>query len=108
MKNLVKKEINPKKELTEEQYEIYDNVVTSLSNDASLASQYSNRQCKQCTGKGYYQRDNILPARLHTITKGIKHNSTPVETNLCECIKKKLIKEIKSIPVGESVPNGVE
>ena len=97
--------INITKELNEEQQAIYENVVTSVAHDVSLASQYSNRQCKQCTGKGYFQRDNILPAQFHTVINGKKSRTTPVETLLCECIQKKLIKEIKNLPIKEEIIN---
>lgn len=83
--------------LNEEQKAVYDNIINSLQNDAQLASEYSNRKCNRCTGKGYYSTDRILRTGLATMIDGKPSRTTPPQTNLCECINKKIIREIISI-----------
>lgn len=67
-------------ELNADQKAIYDNIMLSLKSDAKLASDYSNRKCGRCTGKGYYDMD--------------RGSILSVTTKLCGCIDKKLKQEI--------------
>jgi hypothetical protein len=52
-------------------------------------------------GKGYYQTDNILKPGIFTAVDNKPSRSTPLETNLCTCIKKGMVRAIKEIEPNE-------
>lgn len=83
--------------LSKEQQTVFDNVVEGLKTTPTLASNYSNKKCKQCTGKGYYDMDHILKANLSCLIDGKPSRVTPSERALCPCIRKNIIKEIKEL-----------
>jgi hypothetical protein len=100
------KKQNPKKKdwlsnLSSDEKAIYDNILTGLTANVLLASDYSNRQCRWCMGKGYYQTDNILKPGIFTAVDNKPSRSTPLETNLCTCIKKGMVRAIKEIEPNE-------
>jgi hypothetical protein len=55
---------------------------------------YSKYPCGQCSGKGYFDRDYILPNGQFTLIDGKNSRVTPKETRICECTEKKILKEI--------------
>ena len=91
---------NRMQSLSKEDVAIFDNIITSLASNTVMASEYSNRQCRQCSGKGYYQRNNILPGKYFRIDEatGQKTRFTPTETQLCACTEKGIVKAINELP----------
>lgn len=71
-----------------------------MTQDARQSSDYSNRKCTQCTGKGYYQRNYILP-KGHVrvdINNNNRYRYTEPETQICGCVEKGIVRAIKEIP----------
>jgi hypothetical protein len=60
-----------------------------------LASEYSNRKCTQCCGKGYFEIDFILPNGTVTIIDGKQSRVTRKNFNVCFCTHNRIIKSIR-------------
>src|SRR5688572_7681558 len=101
---------------TEEQREIYKNVIKNLQENFDHASEYAKKRCSQCTGKGYFERDKIIPPSQRIVlpineavesqekgkmtTKVVGHKvlrTSKLQRLLCSCVEKTVEKEILAL-----------
>lgn len=87
--------------LEKDQRVLYNAIMTTLEKNLSGASVYARKKCTNCCGKGYSQRDTILPKGVvleeHRLDGGanrkfVRHS--PSETYVCDCVQKTLKQEI--------------
>lgn len=90
-------------DLNEVDKSVYDNIVSSVTANFDLAKQYSNRQCNQCVGKGYFERDYILPGKLTTTVDNKPSRTTAKERKLCFCVSSQVIKQILEIDIKDEL-----
>jgi len=93
---------NSLSDLNELNRSIYDNIISSIKTNVDLAKQYSNRRCNQCTGKGYFDRDRILPGKQQIVVDNKPSRVTEKERKICFCVTPRIIKEILEIEVKDA------